>query len=68
MTIVTYAHRPKRQRKPKARPALTGPAIVTARKKRAWKLPEEQKADPEAEARLVEFFKGMGLNYVPPEG
>jgi hypothetical protein len=71
MTIVTYVRRRKKPpRKPKAAPAsaLAAPAVVTRIKRRGPKLPIEREDDPEAKARLVEFFKGMGMTYVPHEG
>jgi hypothetical protein len=37
---------------------------VVARRRGRPQKPVE--ADPEAEVRLVEFFNGMGLTYVPP--
>jgi hypothetical protein len=66
MTIVSYVHRPKRpQRKKKPAPALSVPAIVTHRRRYGPKPAKELAADPEADARLVEFFRGMGLTYNP---
>ena len=66
MTIVTYAHRRKKQpRKKRAAPVLSVPAIVTHKK--GLGPPIDRQADPEADARIVEFFARMGLTYVPPE-
>jgi hypothetical protein len=71
MTIVTYSHPRKRpMNKPKAGPAsaLAVPAVITHKRRRGRGGPQKPiEADPEAEARLVEFFKGMGLTYVPPD-
>ncbi len=54
--IVTYVHRPKRPR-PKAQPAaITGRAIVTAKKASRRRPAEDEEIDPEAEARVKAFF------------
>ena len=62
MTIVSYAHRPKRKRRvPKAQSAaMIGSIIVTGRK-----LAVELKHDPEADARVAAWF---AKNIRPPEG
>jgi hypothetical protein len=66
MTIVSYVHRPKRlPRKKKPAPALAVPAIVTHKRRYGPRPPKELSVDPEADTRLVEFFKGMGLTYNP---
>jgi hypothetical protein len=66
MTIVSYVHRPKRlPRKKKPAPALSVPAIVTHKRRYGPRPPKELSVDPEADARLVEFFRGMGLTYNP---
>jgi hypothetical protein len=57
------AHRPKRQRRRKAQPALTGPAIVTVARKRGPKQPAERAVDPEEAARVREWF---ARNLRPP--
>jgi hypothetical protein len=64
MTIVTYVHRPKRQRRPKAqRVALLGPAIVTVYRKRGTKPRVELAEDPEADALVAAWF---ARNLRPP--
>jgi hypothetical protein len=69
MTILTYVHRRKKPpRKPKAASAsaLAVPAIVTRTRRRGPKLPIEREVDPEAEARVADFFTRMGVTYIPP--
>jgi hypothetical protein len=51
--IVTYRHRPRRAAKAKAQPlAITAPVIVQTKRKSRHDLPP----DPEADARVAEFF------------
>jgi hypothetical protein len=64
MTIVSYVHRRKKPPKKPAR-ALAVPAIVTHKRRYGQMPPKESAVDPEADARLVEFFKGMELTYKP---
>jgi hypothetical protein len=66
-TIVSYVHRRKRppRKKPKPASALAVPAIVTHNRRRGPRPAKELAVDPEADARLVEFFRGMGLTYNP---
>jgi hypothetical protein len=61
MTIVTYRHQPKRKRPAKAAPAaITGPRIVSAKGPGKVIRPrKEMPVDPEAEARVAEFFARM---------
>jgi hypothetical protein len=71
MTIVRYVHRPKRppRKKPRPAPAPSVPAIVTAHKRERHgpKIGQEVISDdPEADARIVEFFTRMGVTYIPP--
>jgi hypothetical protein len=64
MTIVTYVHRPKRQRRSKAQPATaTSPAIVTAAGKHRRKPATKPKDDPEADERVRAWF---ARNIRPP--
>ena len=61
MTIVTYQHRPKRKRPPKAAPAaITGPRIISAKTPGKVVRPRPEAVDdPEAEARVAAFFARM---------
>ncbi len=58
MTIINYRHRPKRKPKAKAvATAITGLRIVSTRKPgKGAKLAKELPDDPEADARIAEFF------------
>jgi hypothetical protein len=49
--IVTYVHRPKRQRKKREAPALAVPAIVT-HSKRGARPRTETAADPDSDVRI----------------
>jgi hypothetical protein len=61
MTIV-YARAPKRQKKPKP-PAAELPKRVVTDGKTKKRIKPEQPPDPEADARVAEWFK---RNIVPP--
>jgi hypothetical protein len=58
---------PKRRPSKAAKPVVVGPVVVTARKpgRRYGSTEAPASADPEATARVVAFFKGMGLTWVP---
>jgi hypothetical protein len=61
MTIINYRHRPKRKPKAKAvASAITGPRIVsTSKPGKGAKPAKELPDDPEADARVAEFFQRM---------
>ncbi len=61
MAIVTYAHRPKRPPRKKAKAAaITGPAIVTVTSKRdSIRRSEEADQNTEASPEVKAFFARM---------
>ena len=68
MTIVTYAHRPKRPpRRMKAQAAIIGPAIVTSASKRRHAQPpaETEETDPEAAAAMRAWLERAKWGHGP---